>query len=143
MRARTSWHGLRRPAALPERDGDTVDGLLQVRATLARNHRLISACLASRHSELIQAIEFEKVLDHFVNAKLQRRRFGSKAAVRRTANHFRSTLINGHYWTGLVGPFDARSGRDPITVNNPLDRARLVRGCGIVTPVFTCDCRVH
>jgi hypothetical protein len=81
--------------------------------------------LASGHSELVQAIELE---DHFVNAKWKRRRFGSKEAVRRPANHFRFTPINGHHWTGLVGPFDARSGRDRIIINNPFEPARFVRG---------------
>ena len=42
-----------------ESAGDTVDGLLQVPRTLAQNHRLISACPASRHNELIHAIELE------------------------------------------------------------------------------------
>jgi len=34
-------------------------------------------------------------------------RDGSKAAVRRPADRFRSTPINGHFWAGRVGPFGA------------------------------------
>src|ERR1700691_2931047 len=69
MRARIFWHGLRRPAVFLEIAGETVDELLQIPDNLAQNHRLISACLASGHSELIWAIELEKVLDHFIHAK--------------------------------------------------------------------------
>jgi hypothetical protein len=58
---------------LLESAGDTVDGLLQVPHALAQHHHLISACLAGKHRELIQAAELEGTLDHFVHAKWQRR----------------------------------------------------------------------
>jgi hypothetical protein len=57
---------------LLESAGDTVDGLINVPTSLARNYDLITRCLAETEHNFAPAEELEHQLDHFVHAKWAR-----------------------------------------------------------------------
>jgi hypothetical protein len=71
-----AWVGSAR--GLLESTGDILDGLLNVAATLAMNHRSIAECLAGRQSQFYDYSHLEKMLDHFVHASWMRVKKGEQ-----------------------------------------------------------------
>lgn len=72
---------------LLEGAGDTVDGLLNIPATLAEHHRTIRRCLAGEECENFMGYsELEAKLDHFVHARWIRTKRGEETPLKAKDN---------------------------------------------------------